>query len=225
MSKINDDAYAISYKGTFDGTCTGPDGKAEKLPSPVRAASIYVRDGDKWKGAFHGETLIVDATAPPPPPSAKTDVKKEEPKKDDKATANSNAVAAPVKPVPGPNTDALVKMHTAGWEAFKTKDARWFNDNLSSNFALVNALGVYFGSKADVVKQWTETMKCEGITKVALKNGFASAISPTVEILTVTGNADGKCDGQPNGDLWHTAVYAKEGEAWKLAYMFESPAM
>jgi hypothetical protein len=50
-------------------------------------------------------------------------------------------------------------------------------------------------------------------------------ISPTVEILTLTGSADGTCDGQKNGDLYQTAVYVKEGDTWKLAYMMESPAM
>jgi len=35
-------------------------------------------------------------------------------------------------------------------------------------------------------------------------------------------DADGKCDGQSNGDLWNTAVYVKEGGAWKLAFMIES---
>jgi hypothetical protein len=68
-------------------------------------------------------------------------------------------------------------------------------------------------------------MKCEGITSVKVTDGFASAISPTVEILTLKGTADGSCDGQKNGPLFQSAVYVKEGDAWKLAFMFESPAM
>ncbi len=68
-------------------------------------------------------------------------------------------------------------------------------------------------------------MKCEGITKVSVTEGFATAISPTVEILTLKGSSDGTCDGQKNGGLWQSAVYVKEGETWKLASMFESPAM
>jgi hypothetical protein len=68
-------------------------------------------------------------------------------------------------------------------------------------------------------------MKCEGITKVSVADGFATAISPTMEILTLKGTADGKCDGQPNGPLYQSVVYVKEGDAWKLAFLFESPAM
>lgn len=220
MSKINDDTYAMTYKGTFDGSCTGPDGKAMKLPSPVRATSIYVRDGDKWKGAYHGETMILDPKNPPPAPP-KAEAKKDEPKKDAETVAKEEAN----KPKPGPNTDALIKRHTEGWEAFKAKDAKAFGDLLSSNMALIDPIGGYVSGKDAVIKQWTETMKCEGITKVSLSDGFASALSPTVEILTVKGTADGRCDGQANGPLWQMAVYVKEGEAWKLAFMQEFPGM
>ena len=65
-------------------------------------------------------------------------------------------------------------------------------------------------------------MKCEGITKVSFTDGFASAVSPTVELLTGKGSADGTCDGQKNGGLYNTAVYVKEGDAWKMAFLFES---
>ena len=235
MVKVDADTYVISYKGNFDGSCTGEDGKAEKLPTPVRAASVYTRSGEKWMGAFHAETLIIDPAAPPPPP-AKADAKKEEPKKDtakkdDKAAANSNAnsnsatAAAPAKPTPSANTDALVKLHTAGWEAFKAKDAKWFDANLTADASNVDPIGNWISGKANVIKQWTETMKCEGITKVSVTDGFATALSPTVELLTLKGTADGKCDGQANGPLYQSAIYVKEGDAWKLAFMFESPAM
>ncbi len=234
MAKINDDTYAITYKTTIDGTCT-MDGKAEKIPSPTRATSIYVRDGDKWKGAFHAETLIIDpkAAAPAPPPAGekkeepkKDEAKKEEPKKDDKAAANSNAApAAPAKPTPSANTEALTKAHNAGWEAFKAKDAKYFEANLAAGFAFVDPIGGYHATKAEAIKGWTETMKCEGITKVSFADTFSTALSPTVEILTGKGTADGTCDGQKNGPLYQSAVYVKEGEAWKLAFMFESPAM
>jgi hypothetical protein len=224
MSKINDDTYVVVYKGTYDGSCTF-EGKSEKMPSPMRAASVWVRNGEKWQGVYHNETPIIDPKAPPPAPAKKDEAKKEEPKKDDKAAANSNAAPAPAKPTPSANTDALVKTHQAGWEAFKAKDAKWFDANLASSFAFVDPLGGWVGSKADAIKTWTETMKCEGITKVSVSDGFASAVSPTVEILTLKGTSDGTCDGQKNGPLLQSAVYIKEGDAWKLAFMFESPAI
>lgn len=226
MTKISDDVYVNTYKSTFDGTCT-MDGKSEKIPSPMRAASVWLRSGDKWTGAYHNETPIIDPKAPPAPP-AKTEAKKEEPKKDDKAGSNSNTVngaPAPARPAGSINTDALVAMHQKGWEAFKAKDAKWFNDNIAATFGLVGPIGNFIGTKADAVKQWTETMKCESITTVKVSDGLTRSLTPTVEILTLKGSADGTCDGQKNGDLYQTAIYVKEGDAWKLAYMFEAPPM
>ena len=224
MAKIEDDTYVLTYKGTFDGSCVGPDGKSMKLPSPVRAATVWTRSGDKWLAAFHGENLIIDPKAAPAAP-AKAEAKKEEPKKDDKAAANSNATAAPAapaKPVADANTEALVKLHTAGWEAFKAKDAKKFDEMLTANFAFVDPIGGWTSGKANAIKQWTETMKCEGITKVAVTDGFSTAISPTVELFTLKGTADGTCDGQKNGALYQSTIYVKEGDAWKLAFMFET---
>src|SRR5712692_2035857 len=39
MAKIDADTYVLSYRSTWDGTCTGPDGKSMKIPSPTRAAT------------------------------------------------------------------------------------------------------------------------------------------------------------------------------------------
>src|SRR5688500_7770114 len=47
VSPIDADTYVLSYKGTFDGACT-VDGKTERAPSPIRAATVWVRSGDKW---------------------------------------------------------------------------------------------------------------------------------------------------------------------------------
>lgn len=224
MSMIDADTAVISYKGTFDGTCNGPGGKPMKMPSPIRAASVYVRNGDKWMGAFHGENMIIDPKAPPPPP-AKAPDKNEEAKKDDKAAANSSTDVAPAKPVADANTAALVAIHTSGWEAFKAKDAKKLGEITTTDVSTVDPMGRWASSQAAVIKLWTETTKCEGITSVKITDGFASALSPTVEILTTKGTADGSCDGQKNGDLYTAAVYVKEGDAWKLAFMFESLAM
>src|SRR5882672_9540799 len=125
MSMIDADTYALSYKAAWDGTCNGPDGKRAKVPSPIRSASIWVRSGDKWQAVFHGENLIVDPKAPTPPPAPAA--KKEEPKKDVKTAANSNTsanTAAPARATPDANTDALVKVELALWEAWKEHDAK-----------------------------------------------------------------------------------------------------
>ncbi|MBV9241623.1 MAG: nuclear transport factor 2 family protein [Acidobacteria bacterium] len=223
MAKIDNDNYVLVYKGTYDGTCT-MNGKSEKVPSPVRAATLYTRNGDKWQAVWHNEVNIIDPKNPPAAP-AKTDDKKPADKKaDDSKAADKKAEdkpAAPAAPAKSANTDALVKQHQAGWDAFKAKDAKWFDANIGSSFTLVDPMGTVFTSKADTIKQWTETMKCDGITKTSVTDGYSVAISPTLELFHLKGNADGKCDGHPNGDIWQTTLYVKDGDAWKLAFMFE----
>jgi ketosteroid isomerase-like protein len=226
MSKIDADTYVLSYKGTFDGTCT-EDGKTMKAPSPIRAATVFVRSGDKWQGVFHGENLIVDPKNPSPTPSTKAETKKDDAssdaKKDDTAASNSNAAtaAAPAKPAPSANSEAIVKLHNSGWEAWKARDAKKLEEMTSANLSLLDPIGGWHGSKADIIKYWTQDMKCEGVNNVKFE-GVSTSLSPTVELLTGKGTADGSCDGQKNGDLITFAVYVKEGDAWKLAFMMES---
>jgi len=230
MVNIDADNYVLTYKGTFDGTCSD-NGKSMKVPSPVRAATLYTRSGDKWQAVWHGEVPIMAAGAPPKADDKKADdsktaVKKDEPKKDDskaenKATDTSAPAAVPAKSA---NTDALVKMHQLGWEAFKAKDPTWFNANLVDSAVFVSPTGDVVTGKADVVKTWT-TEDCKDITKVGVSDGYSVSLSPTMELFHVKGNADGTCDGHKNGDLWQTAVYVKQGDAWKLAFMLEQMPM
>lgn len=226
MAKISDDMYLSTYKGTFEGECT-MDGKTEKLPTLVRGASVYTRSGDKWPAVWHGENPIIDPKAPAAPAKDEEKKKADAPKTDDKPAANPNSAsnsntAAPAAPAKSANTDALAKLHLGGWEAWKNKDAKFFEANMTSGFVFIDPLGGYHGNKAETIKFWTEGMKCEGITKVGFTDAVATAVSPTVEILTGKGTADGTCDGQKNGDLYTSAIYVKEGDAWKLAFMHES---
>ena len=228
MSMIDADTYALSYKATWDGTCNGPDGKPMKLPSPIRSASIWVRSGDTWKAVFHGENLIVDPKAPPPPAPPAPVAKKEEPKKDDKAAANANtasSTAAPAMATRGANTDALVKVELALWEAWKAHDAKKLDDLMAKDVSFVNIFGTYLGTKADALKDWTGN-GCE-IKSVSVSDGFATTLSPTVEMLTRKGTAEGTCGGREIGgtDIWGVSIYVKDGDAWKFAFGMNLAAM
>jgi hypothetical protein len=225
MSMIDRDTYALSYKATWDGACDGPDGKRAKVPSPIRSASIWVRSGDKWQGVFHGENLIVD---PKNPVAPATPPKKEEPKKDDKTAASSNTAAntaAPAKATPDANTDALVKVELALWEAWKAHDAKKLDDLMAKDVSFVNIFGTYLATRADAMKDWTGA-GCQ-VKSVAVTDGFATALSPTVEMLTRKGTADGTCGGQEIGgtDIWGVSIYVKDGNAWKFAFGMNLSAM
>ena len=218
MSMIDADTYALSYKATWDGTCNGPDGKPMKVPSPIRSASIWVRSGDKWQAVFHGENLIIDPKNPTP---AKPEAKKEEPKKDDKSSANSNTAShttAPARATPDANTDALVKVELALWEAWKEHDANKLDPLMAKEVSFVNIFGTALANRADAMKDWTGA-GCQ-VKNVSVTDGFATALSPTVEMLTRKGTAEGTCGGQNIGgtDIWGVSIYVKDGDAWKFAF-------
>jgi ketosteroid isomerase-like protein len=218
---IDNDDYVLVYRSTADATCTH-DGTSMKAPSPTRAATLYTRNGDKWQAVWHNEVPVIDPKNPPAPPAADAN-KPADKKADDKPAANSNSGSTTGgTPAKSANTDALVKLQEKGWEAFKNKDAKWFDAGITASFVNVGPMGDVFSGKADAIKNWTETMKCDGITKVSVTDAYGVSLSPTLELLHVKGNADGKCDGHPNGDLWQTNLYVKDGDAWKLAFLFES---
>ena len=97
----------------------------------------------------------------------------------------------------------------------------------SANLSFVDPMGKWVSGKAEVIKEWTAA-KCD-IKSTNVADSFATSLSPTVELLFAKGTASGTCegpDGKPMklGSLWNTAVYVKEGNDWKLAFLFESPA-
>ena len=244
MAMIDADTYVLSYKTTYGGLCSeGTSGKMVRVP-PARAVSVWARNGEKWQAVFHGENEMIDpskaSAANKGEAPKKEEPKKEnkdadksgeakkgadasgETKKDDKSAANSSngSNTSQAKASPDANTDALVQALTAGWEAWKAKDAKKFEETTTANLSSLDPMGTWHGTKADTIKYWTE-MKCEGVTKVTVKDGFATAISPTVEVLTAKGSADGSCEGQKNTELTNVAFFVKEGTAWKLAFLFE----
>jgi hypothetical protein len=228
MSMIDADTYALSYKATWDGVCPGPHGtRPMKVPSPIRSASIWVRSGDKWQAVFHGENLIVDPTTPPKAAPA-APPKKEEPKKDDKTAPNSNTAsntATPARATSDANTDALVKIELALWEAWKEHDAKKLDALMAKDVSFVNIFGTYLATRADAMKDWTGT-GCQ-VKSVSVSDGFVTTLSPTVEMLTRKGTAAGTCGGQEIGGtaIWGVSIYVKEGDAWKFAFGMNLSAM
>jgi hypothetical protein len=204
---IDADTAALVYKGTFDGTCSGPDGKQMKIPSPVREASVYTRSGDKWMAAYHAEVAIVDPKNPPKAPAAPAAAKRE-----DRAAT----------PAADPSTDAMMAVEKAGWEAWKVRDAAKLGELTTKDLSFIDLFGNYSGTKADTIKAWTEG-KCE-IKSVNLTDGAGTSLSPTVGLLTFKGSADGTCNGQKITPVYATSFYVKEGDTWKLAFGVETPA-
>jgi len=68
------------------------------------------------------------------------------------------------------------------------------------------------------MKDWTGA-GCQ-VKSVSVTDGFATALSPTVEMLTRKGTAEGTCGGQNIGGtaIWGVSIYVKEDDAWKFAF-------
>jgi hypothetical protein len=89
---------------------------------------------------------------------------------------------------------------------------------MAKDVSFVNIFGTYLGTKADALKDWTGN-GCE-VKSVSVSDGFATALSPTVEMLTRKGTADGACGGQEIGGtaIWGVSIFVKDGDAWKFAF-------
>jgi ketosteroid isomerase-like protein len=219
MIPVGPDAAVMVSKATMDGTCDG-----NKVPSEITSATLFVRSGDAWKAAYHGQTAVIDPKSAPAAAPAK---KAEEKKDDDSAKLDSDDAAKkdgakPANTVTDELTKSLLSLENTGWEAWRAKDTAKIEPMLANDVAFVDPMGMAHYGKAANLKAWAD-QKCE-VKSVNLSDAAGSSISPTVAILTFKGTADGTCDGQKLGPVWGTAIYHKEGDAWKLVFHMESPA-
>jgi Domain of unknown function (DUF4440) len=208
MARIDADTYVLSYRGAFDGSCSGPDGKPMKIPSPIRAATVWIRAGDTWRAAFHGQDPIFDPTNPPSLAKAAGEM---ESKKDDRALANTKVAA-------DPSTVSMMAVEKSVWEAWMAKDAAKLQELTTPDLSFQNIYGTYFANKADTLKNWTSAY-CD-IKSVSVTDGEGTLLSPVIGILNRTGTAEGSCNGQKLSPvpIYGTSVYVKDGDSWKLAF-------
>jgi hypothetical protein len=196
--RLGHKALLVTHKTTIDGTCSG-----QKVPAENWAASIYVRDGARWQGAFHAEAPIVDPKAGPP-----------------MAVGKNQAAEAPK--AGGADTAVLLALEKQVWEAWKEHDPKKIAGLTADDVSFINIFGTYLPTKADALKDWSGT-GCE-VKSVSVTNAVATMLSPTVGILTFDGAADGTCYGQKVGPIWGTSVYVKTGNTWKWTFGINLPA-
>ena len=203
MRPLGNGAALITHRMTVDGTCGGQD-----VPANSWVASVYVRDGNKWKGAFHAEAPVVDPKAA----LAKPADRKKAPQKDEARSA-----------VPDASTDAMLAVERTVWEAWRVHDGKKIEDLTAKDISFINIFGTYFATKADALKDWTGP-GCD-VKSVSVTDAAGTMLSPTTGILTFKGTADGICYGQEvNSVIWGTSVYVKDGDAWKWTFGINVPA-
>jgi ketosteroid isomerase-like protein len=238
VTPVGADAAVFTYKATADGTC---EGKA--IPSPVTAASVFVRSGDTWKAVYHNEVPIIapkddakaDANAtnkgaapPENKASATAPAAKEEKTNDTNKTSapttNSNSSASSNSNKAASSdalTDALMTVERKGWEAWKNQDAKAMDEVVGADVTFVDITGKATFGKADVIKGWTDG-SCK-VSSVSVSDGKAMSITKDAAILTFKGTAVGTCGDMKLEPLWGTTVAVKEGDTWKAVYIFETP--
>ncbi len=202
MSPRGKDAVLITYKATVNGTCGG-----QKIPANSWVAGVYVRDGEKWKAAFHAEDSIVDPKAAPAKP-----VENKEARKEDEAKPTDRDA----------RTDAMLAVERAVWEAWRAHDAKKLEDLTARDISFINIFGTYLATKADALKNWSGA-GCD-VKSVGVTDAAGTMLSPTVGILTFKATADGTCYGQKVGPIWGTSVYVKDGDTWKWTFGINVPA-
>lgn len=193
MQMVGPDVAVLTFKGVQDYTCDGKKG-----PASVWSASIYIREGDKWKAAFYAETPVVDPKAPPKPaaPAKKDEAKKEEAK-------------------PDAATDAVLAIEKKIWEAWKVKDSKALEEVLGKDFFFYGGEGRR--DRAAIIKAWATENKCE-VKSYWLSDAMSASIAKDVTLMTYKGGGDGTCEGQPLTTDWYVSVYTKEGDAWRESF-------
>jgi ketosteroid isomerase-like protein len=197
MMPAGADVSILTFKVKSDFKCDGKPG-----PPEAWAATVYMRAGDQWKAAYHNEAPLIDPKAPPKAPAKPAEA---------------------AKPADAKSADALTAALTAielkGWEAWKNKDSKGLDDITAKDFVFIDGTGRY--DKSAAIKLWTE-QKCE-IKSVAISDAAGDSYNKDFAILTYKGSADGKCDGAPYAPVWGTTIFMKDGETWKMMFMFEIP--
>ncbi len=230
ITEVADGVALFTGKSSADGTCNGDKLKDEYF------GSLYVKDGDTWKGAFYQtrevpakeEAKPDDAAKPDEKAAAADDAKKEdasaEGSKEEKPDGD-DAKKEEAPPAPKiPNDEALAKtlgeIENSLWAAWAKKDTKPFEDVLAANFVEVGENGA--ADRATVMSQ-IAGHKCE-VSSSALSNMNATKVNDNFVILTYTGNMKVTCDGKPAPEVSHvTTIFQKDGDNWKVLFHMETP--
>jgi ketosteroid isomerase-like protein len=136
------------------------------------------------------------------------------------APANSNIAA---KPAPAAaSVEAIAALEKSGWEAWKNKDMKAFEDILSDRI-------VGFGKdgredKAGLIKAMTAD-NCD-VKSYSFSDQKLTNLGSDVAVLTFKSEQDAVCAGKKApSPVYSTTVYVREGDKWKNILYMESPVV
>ena len=104
----------------------------------------------------------------------------------------------------------LAANETALWNAWKSKDAKPFQNLLAADGVMIGDEGV--GTKGDVVKMMA-SMPCE-VKSFTLSDWKLTMVDPNAALITYKGVADGTCQGKPIPPVWASSVWVNRKGKW-----------
>ena len=127
--------------------------------------------------------------------------------------SSENALAA------APTKAALVSLEESGYEAWKSKNAKFWSAFLADNFVGWGSPGRL--DKASATKEYTGA-GCD-IKGYALSDEQITALGPDATLITHRVTVDGTCGSQkiPSGS-WAAGVYVRDGNGWKVVFHAEA---
>ncbi len=138
------------------------------------------------------------------------------------ATASPSPAAKPRAPrvTKAQLQKQISEMETKMWQAWKDKDVRPFETNLTSDAILLDASGVSTKS------QIPEGIKSCQIQSFSLSDWKLTKVSSTTAIITYKATQSGTCGGQAiPGSVWASSVWVKRKGGWVSDFHQETPAM
>jgi len=136
---------------------------------------------------------------------------------------NANAANTAAKTAPAaPTKDELVTHEKSAYEAWKSKDAKFWDTFLSDKFVGYGSSGKL--DKASATKEYTGA-DCE-IKTYALSDEQMKPLGNDAALITYKTTVDGTCGGQKvPANSWAAGVYVRDGDTWKGAFHAEAPVV
>lgn len=132
-------------------------------------------------------------------------------------TANANTA----KPAAAaPTLAALMTLEKSAYEAWKNKDAKFWDEFLAANFVGFGSTGKL--DKTSATKEYTGT-DCE-VKSYALSDEQMTLLGADAAMITYKTTVDATCSGQKlPAQGWAAGIYVRDGEKWKGTFHAETP--
>ncbi len=138
-------------------------------------------------------------------------------------TENANANAnAPETTAAAPTKEALVTLEKSAYEAWKNKDAKFWDTFLADNFIGYGQTGKL--DKASASKEYAGE-ECD-VKSFEFSDETMTPIGTDAAFITYKVSVDGTCAGQKlPASSWAVGVYTRDGDNWKGAFHAEAPVV